>query len=329
MRCLCIKYRSWGKKRKLFCRTVGTKKAPGPELQLIDVPGNDAYTRGSQVFLGGVFCFVSLEHSGEGFDSDVAMIQRRATLAHLYNTLPEYGCTTFWHAIEEPDTSRSLPLEVLVRCLRAAVIRGDDQGRKRILETIIRRTQTANEYWVNNIFKNMSLPVDERKALASDLYANLCEGVIRALLDPQRTFWEENFWHSLRFERKHAYATLMVREGYRRSQYAKQGERIPRTLIKSLDQPVEGVDGREEVDIEDGRAQQALLAVEHTDLLRLVLRLPQKLKAVVLLMFWEDRSEKDTARILGISDRTVRNRLQEVSKILRSELELEREGSYG
>jgi DNA-directed RNA polymerase specialized sigma24 family protein len=46
-------------------------------------------------------------------------------------------------------------------------------------------------------------------------------------------------------------------------------------------------------------------------------------------MFWEDRSEKDTARILGITDRTVRNRLREVSKILRSELELEREGSYG
>src|SRR2546427_9598560 len=43
-----------------------------------------------------------------------------------------------------------------------------------------------------------------------------------------RSFWEENFWHSLRFERKHAYATLMVREGYRRNQYVKQGERIPR-----------------------------------------------------------------------------------------------------
>ncbi|TMD92363.1 MAG: sigma-70 family RNA polymerase sigma factor, partial [Chloroflexi bacterium] len=52
--------------------------------------------------------------------------------------------------------------------------------------------------------------------------------------------------------------------------------------------------------------------------------LPDKLKSVVLLVFWEGKTEKDTARILGISDRTVRNRLRDAFEVLRNALEPER-----
>ncbi len=263
---------------------------------------------------------------------EVEIIKRRATLAALYDALPEYGCATFWHTLEDAN----IPLEVLVRCLRAAVAYGDNPGRNRIIEIIIRRTQTANEYWANNALKNINSQIDERKALASDLYADLCERLIRALIDPQRSFWAENFQHCLRFERQHTYQAFMLREGRWHDRNAEISgaatRRVPRTLMKSLDQPIYDAVGEGEVwvqDIEDKRAQQELLAVEHIDLLNLVLHLPQKLRSVVLLIFWEGRSEKDTARILGVTDRTVRNRLHEVWKILRSELAPEREGSYG
>jgi DNA-directed RNA polymerase specialized sigma24 family protein len=76
-------------------------------------------------------------------------------------------------------------------------------------------------------------------------------------------------------------------------------------------------------------AQKDLLAVEHSDLPRLILDLPDKLKAVVLLIFWEGRTEKDTAVVLGITDRTVRNRLRDALEILRRKLEPEREVLYG
>ncbi len=263
---------------------------------------------------------------------EVEIIKRRAALTALYDALPEYGCATFWHTLEDAN----IPLEVLVRCLRSAVAYGDNPGRNRIIEIIIRRTQTANEYWANNALKNINSQIDEQKALASDLYADLCERLLRALIDPQRSFWAENFQHCLRFERQHTYQAFMSREGRWHDRNAEISgaatRRVPRTLMKSLDQPIHDAVGEGEVwvqDIEDKRAQQELLAVEHIDLLNLVLHLPQKLRSVVLLIFWEGRSEKDTARILGVTDRTVRNRLHEVWKILRSELAPEREGSYG
>jgi DNA-directed RNA polymerase specialized sigma24 family protein len=68
-----------------------------------------------------------------------------------------------------------------------------------------------------------------------------------------------------------------------------------------------------------------LLAIETSDLLRLVLLLPVKLKAVVLLLFWEGRSEKETAQLLDITDRTVRNRRREALNLLREALDLEEE----
>ena len=263
---------------------------------------------------------------------EVEIIKRRAALTSLYDALPEYGGATFWHTLEDTN----IPLEVLVRCLRTAIACGDNQGRNRIIEIIIRRTQTTNEYWANNALKTINVQIDERKALVSDLYADLCERLIRAFIDPQRSFWEENFQHCLRFERQHTYQAFMLREGRWHDGsvgvYPAATRRVPRTLMKSLDQPIHDAVGEGEVwvlDIEDKRAQQELLAVEHIDLLHLVLHLPQRLRSVVLLIFWEGRSEKDTARILGVTDRTVRNRLHEVWKILRNELAPEREGSYG
>jgi len=72
-----------------------------------------------------------------------------------------------------------------------------------------------------------------------------------------------------------------------------------------------------------------LLSVEQHDLALLILHLPEKLKSIIWLIFWEGRTEKDAARILGITDRTVRNRLREALKVLRELLESEGETIYG
>ncbi len=82
------------------------------------------------------------------------------------------------------------------------------------------------------------------------------------------------------------------------------------------------------LDIEDEGVQGMFLSVEQSDLLQTVLCLPDKLKAVILLIFWEGRSEKETAQVLSISDRTVRNRLRDALKLLRSLLSPESEESF-
>jgi len=265
-------------------------------------------------------------------DADRGLIRRRIELANVYQTLPEYGSMEFWKIIEEPDIKAALPLEILVRCFRLAITKGDDVGRNRIVELIIRRTQVSNEYWAYHVLNSIHLGPDERNILVHDLYADLCERVIHALMDMKRLFWEENFQHCLQFERKHAYQAFMTREG---RWYHQQGDgtvtrRIPRVLIDSLDQPVMHSDGElRGLEIEDERAQQALLSVEQGDLPLLILQLPEKLRSVIWLIFWEGRTEKDAAQILGISDRTIRNRLREALKSLRDLFDSQEGTTYG
>jgi len=261
-------------------------------------------------------------------ESDVAeLTKRRQAFAYQYRTLPVYGSLAYWHVVEENDTTVALPLEVLVRCLRTSIANGDVEGRNRIMTLIIRRTQKDNQWWATSALNTLHIPANERQEVVSDLFADLYERVMRSLIDVDKTFWEENFYHCLRFERMHVFQIFLMREGWWKKQ---QSERIPRNLIESLDAALH-YSGEEHHDIaiEDELAQKAMLAVELSDVPLLLLRLPEYLQSVLVLHFWEGKTAKDIATLLDITDRTVRNRLQHALRLLRSELAQEREGIYG
>jgi RNA polymerase sigma factor (sigma-70 family) len=243
---------------------------------------------------------------------DEEVTRRRQYLVSLYTALPIYPSRAFWETVERADT----PLEVLVRCLRNC---HDEPGRQHLLCIIVQRTQTSNEYWVESVLKQVAVQADERSALMKDLYADLYESIIRALLDIKRRFWEENFSHCLAFERKHVFRAFMMREGRWKDAHVKRGERIPRELLARIELLDLQQNARFSLlNIEDERAQSMLHTVEHADLLRLVLHLPEKLKTVIVLVFWEGRSEKEIARLLGVTDRTVRNRMRQALNLLRN-----------
>ncbi len=255
----------------------------------------------------------------------MALARHRTHLAQLYTALPTYGSTAYWRSIEEPDIHRALPLEIIVKCIRASVVRGDTVGRKRTFEILFRRIAISNQLWANNVLKARHFATGEQAVFVNDLYADICECVMRAVIDPNRLFWEENFLHCLSFERRHVYETFMQQEGRWIYSREKKGDRVPHRLIASIDQPEQRSDAESSMPLlEDEMARNALLAVEHSDVPRLIVSLPDRLKAVVLLIFWEDRTEKDTARILGITDRTVRNRLKRALRLLYRKLEAER-----
>lgn len=274
-----------------------------------------------------VMCVVVQEYV-QAVDDDeqvMALVRHRTHLAQLYTTLPSYGSTAYWRIVEESDMHKALPLEVIVKCIRAAVVRGDSVGRKRTFEILFRRIATSNQLWANNVLKARHFATGEQAVFVNDLYADICECVMRAVIDPNRLFWEENFLHCLSFERRHVYETFMQQEGHWMYSREKKGDRVPRRLIASIDQPAQRSGAKSPVPLlEDEMARNALLAVEHSDIPRLLISLPDRLKAVVLLIFWEDRTEKDTARILGITDRTVRNRLKRALHLLYRKLEAER-----
>jgi RNA polymerase sigma factor (sigma-70 family) len=268
----------------------------------------------------------AISQSEKDMNYDQDLFRRRALLAAQFQSLPTYGSAEFWSRIEEPQLKLALPLEVLVKCVRVAMTQEDSAGKNRIFEMIFRRTQATNEYWSRQVLSRIHLPPEERCMFAHDLYAELCERVIRALNDCNRLFWEENFQHCLCFERKHVYQTFMMREGRWYNQHTNESStrRIPRSLIGSLDQPVQHANGESwEMDIVDEQAQQALLSVEQHDLPLLILNLPEKLKPVIWLIFWEGRTEKNVASILGVSDRTVRNRLQKALSLLHAVIDTE------
>lgn len=241
--------------------------------------------------------------------------------------LSSYPLVSFWQAIEATD----VPLEVLVHCVRWVIAPGDDEGCRRVLEVIISRIQRSNERWASLVLKSLAMPMDEYITLMCDLCADLYECVLRAVLDPQRLFWEENFLHCLYFERKHVYSSFMRREGLCYDVW-KSSERIPRALISSLDRPGLWAHDQSEhssLDIEDDRAQIVLCSVELSDLRQVVQCLPETLRMVILSIFWEGRTEKDTAWRLGVTDRTVRNRLRRALQLLRVALHNERELMHG
>jgi RNA polymerase sigma factor (sigma-70 family) len=262
-----------------------------------------------------------LEINRVSHDDGVEVVKQYATLAQEYEAPPAYSTSAFWYTLE--DTS--IAIEVLVRCLRLCIASQDHAKRNCILEWIIKRIQTSNEYWASNVLKNLSVPSDERQALLADLYADLCENVVRALLDGKRLFWEENFFRCLHFAQMHTYHAFMLREGYWRDYRMQKGTRIPRVLMIRLEQMIQQNDEASTyfVNPEDERAQKMLLSVEQMDILQLVHLLPEKLKTTILLIFWEGRTEKEVARTLGITDRTVRNRISKALQLLQCLLERE------
>jgi len=117
--------------------------------------------------------------------------EHRATLARQHDSLPTYGSAAFWSLLEEcGEEKQAPPLELLVKILRE-----EKQAQHRIFAVIIARLQLSNELWVNQAISNLRVLAGERRAFAADLYADLCEQLLRAFIDVEQHFWEEAFYH--------------------------------------------------------------------------------------------------------------------------------------
>jgi RNA polymerase sigma factor (sigma-70 family) len=256
-----------------------------------------------------------------------AFLEHREALARVYHGLPLYGSADFWKRLEECQMSdQAVPLEVVVMVLREnAIAREDQEGQRRLCEVIVARLQSSNEQWVNQVLLGLHPLASERAALAADLYADLCEVLLRALLNVDLRFWEERFYHCLRFLRKHAYERFMRQEGRWRKVTPGPGKHVPHALLESIDRVKWLAEVESARDVLDERAERQLLAVEQTDLALLLCRLPVRLRVVVWLIFWEDYTIKAVSELLNVSIRTVRNRLNNALIELRQVLEDEQE----
>jgi len=255
----------------------------------------------------------------------------REALARVYRELPVYGSAAFWARVEaHQEEEQALPLEVLVRVLRDdAIARGDQRAQHRLCEVIVARLQVSNERWVHQVLASLPSPVSERRVFAADLYADLCELLLRALLNVTLRFWQERFFHCLRLLRKRAYESFLRREGRWHKATPGPGRHVPHALLDSIDHIRGFVELAGTRDIVDERAEQAMLAVERADFAALLCRLPVKQRTVIWLVFWEDYTIQAISEVLHISKRTVHKRLSAALARLRRVLEDEQEVSNG
>jgi len=238
----------------------------------------------------------------------------RPDLDMIIRDLPRYGSSEFWRFVEQQET----PLEILTRLFRAGHPNYPTTGlvwndRQRLLTTILLRIRFRNQRWASaTVLKYCDHRRLEHTMLAEDLLADLEEELCRSISNSVRSFWEINFMASLSYIRRRVRRAFMLREGHWCNANAKRTSRIPRDLIMSIDQQssVRLERGAGPMDIEDEYARAILSSVDISDLHEDVLGLPLRMRAIIENIFWHGLTEKDTARVLGISDRTVRNHLR-------------------
>ncbi|BCL78270.1 sigma70-ECF and Sigma70_r4_2 domain-containing protein [Ktedonobacteria bacterium brp13] len=230
----------------------------------------------------------------------------------LHN-LPIYNSPDFWGYLEQ----HGIPLELLARLYRCGSADVDASyrtpERQRLLSIILTRQRERNKHWARaTIRKYCSRRHSEQTMLAEDLLADLEEELCRSLIGTLYTphsFWEINFINCVAYARRRVRRSFLIREGHWRNPKVTYGRRIPRDLTYSIDQQIYPEHEDCALDIEDEGMRISLLSVELSDLYVYVSQLPGKQRYVVECIFWQDCTEKDIARRLGISDRTVRNHL--------------------
>lgn len=241
-----------------------------------------------------------------------------------YQALPTCGSVAFWIALEcPPSPKQEIPVEVLVRVLREQAPGQDDPSfQHRLCEIIFARLQEANEQWVQQALFTTSFPPGERHMLAADLYADLCEQLLRELLYGTSAVWQERFFSCLRFLRNNVFKRFLRREGCWCVRASGRERHIPAKLVESLEKMDYEEEKSVQVDLPDERAERELLAVEQPDLLGLLLNLPEEQRAVIWLVYWEDRAVEQVSKALTVSKRVVYYRLEAALKKLRRLLEV-------
>jgi RNA polymerase sigma factor (sigma-70 family) len=236
------------------------------------------------------------------------MSARLEALSQIFDEIPPYDSVEFWQVVEQAN----FPHEVLVKILRSVPTTSNSEMIcQRLLAIIVMSIQKKNEAWACDVLKRYPCGNwDMLYNLCMDLCADLNEEILKDIINPQRPFWEKNFAHSLHYKRKHVLRSLMRREGYLAR--LGKGNRIPRSLLFSLDQHFALYSDSfcNPFDIEDEKAYTVMHAMDSSFLIDFVEKLPQRLSSVVMLVFWADKTERDIAKLLNVTERTVRNRLK-------------------
>ncbi|MGE5335221.1 MAG: RNA polymerase sigma factor, partial [Nitrososphaerota archaeon] len=230
-----------------------------------------------------------------------------------------------WQHIEESDTARRLPLEVLARCCRERLGAGAIDDAHRIFTVIMKQIRVHVGKWARSVASQARSPLDPED-LEQVCYMKLWE----ELKGDGPIFLLENFMHKLDLIFKHVAHSEMEKAGEWQRPGVETPKRIPRKQVDSL-QAVPA--GTEELPLSelvpDERAQDELERVNLSDLFELVMSLPPDERIIIRDWLNGDRTQEETAAELSVTARTIRNRLKKIRDELRARYEGGRGGENG
>jgi RNA polymerase sigma factor (sigma-70 family) len=235
-----------------------------------------------------------------------AYAARRAALEAQFAALPLAGSVAYWQAIERTDGPDPLPLEVLARCYRERLTRSRSDA-DRILAVILRRLGPAVRRWAAQITSKSpsAKQADLQQDLEQENYVELWE----ELRSDGPTFLLENFAFACSRIQQHVAMDVMQRASEWKRSGVLQPKRIPRRRIDSIDAtPANEGDVPLADTLADSQAHIAFDLATISDLLDEVRSLPPEDQLILLGMVCGDPTQAEIARILGVTDRTVRNR---------------------
>lgn len=243
---------------------------------------------------------------------------QRAGYDRRFQELPQAGTHAYWQAIEHAAPGDALPLEVLGRCLRERHKVGAQSDAERIFAVIMGRIQARTQHWAHGIAQQAHS--GQKPQLAEDLEIECYASLWEELTDDGPTFLLEKFLHALSRVEQHAAHDIMEKLGEWKRLGVAHPTRVPPSELERLDAPP-----RADADAPTPRELPYLDAAtdferveQNIDLNALFATLDVKSRELLHDVFWRDLTQDQIADKLGVSDRTVRKRLNNILSYLRT-----------
>lgn len=254
-----------------------------------------------------------------GEEQDEFYAVRRAAFEQQFLELPVAGSALYWSKIEQTAEGEALPLEVLSRCLRERLRSGKDQDARRIFRVILLAAQPQVQYLATRYVRQS--PGGEAMRLNEDIEAESYLALWKELSSDRQTYLLEHFHHALKRIVQHAAHAILEKEGFWQAPGVKQPTRVPRGQRESID----ATTNREDLDAHEyPLADPGQIPLEDREMLLDLQTAVQQLEpAARQLLYWYfycGYTQQEIADKLGVSDRAVRYRIENLVKTLRKYL---------
>ncbi len=259
-----------------------------------------------------------------GEEQDEFYTARRAAFEQQFQELPAAGTALYWSKIEQPAEGAAIPPEVLSRCFRERWKAGKEQDAVRIFRVILLSAQPLVQSRAKQYVRQS--PGGEALRLNEDIESEASIALWKELITDRPTFLVENFQHALRRIVQHAAHSVLEKEGLWKAPDVKQPTRIPAGQRKRIDAPTD----REDPDAPaPDLADPGLMTPEDQeiilDLRNAIQQLDLDARMLLYWYFYCGYTQQEIADKLGVTDRTVRNRIENLVKTLRKYLGVEEE----